>query len=151
MVQLKLDHESELTRVRVSSDLRSTADVTSVEEELENTRSAYEERVRELEVEVEVGRLTVEKEKSEREEEAAAAQKRCEELEARLAEMQKNVESSLVHPPSHHLPSLPCLLLALTLLHLPPLHKLPSVLQSSRPSSLHSNRYPFFPPRQRRS
>ena len=50
--KLKLQHETDLTRVKVSADVRNTADVECVNEELQQVREEFEEKVAELEEKV---------------------------------------------------------------------------------------------------
>ncbi|KAL1498921.1 hypothetical protein AB1Y20_013442 [Prymnesium parvum] len=91
MHKLKLEHETEITRVKVSCDMRSTADVEAIGDHLQQTREDYDEKVTNLENKVTLLKSKLEEAAAKQHEVESKAREQLEEMEDALQEMQERV------------------------------------------------------------
>ena len=111
--KLKLQHETDLTRVKVSADVRNTADVECVNEELQQVREEYDDKVAELEEKIaeqeaklQEAATQLEETENEARDRLEAMAERCEEMRSQMAqaEVRRATSKPLALPrsPSHY-------------------------------------------------
>jgi len=89
--QLRLQHEAEVTRIKVSADVRSSADVEVLNDQLRDTREEYEEKAGELEEKVAELEQQLAEAAEKQEETETEARERIAAMEEQMLEMTERV------------------------------------------------------------